>query len=245
MLRTKGLSAIAVIVAGVAARTNAMESHRTTEKAWQEYVRGAATRMQPVPNGLTHDWISAVFAPNTTIEDLLSVVHDYGRYKDIDKPVVTDSWSLDSGTGAQEFFMVWHRHVLIVNVAMRGRYRAHDVMINSHRGYSIVEVITLQQIEDDGRPGEQLLPPDTGGGFMRRIYSISQHEERDGGVYLEIEAIVLSRGIPSSVRWLVNLGVNHLSVASMSTTLRQTSEAVDTREVARERLTASEHKGLN
>jgi hypothetical protein len=80
---------------------------------------------------------------------------------------------------------------------------------------------------------------------MRRIYSISQHEERDGGGYLEIEAIVLSRGIPSSVRWLVNLGVNHLSVASMSTTLKQTSDAVDTREVAGERLTASEHKGLN
>jgi hypothetical protein len=44
MLRTKGFSAIAVIVASFAARTNAMESHRTTEKAWQEYVRGAATR---------------------------------------------------------------------------------------------------------------------------------------------------------------------------------------------------------
>ena len=44
MLRTKGFSAIAVIVAGVAARTNAMESHRTTEKAWQEYVRGVDTQ---------------------------------------------------------------------------------------------------------------------------------------------------------------------------------------------------------
>lgn len=38
MLRTKGFSASAVIVAGVAARTNAMESHRTTERARQEYV---------------------------------------------------------------------------------------------------------------------------------------------------------------------------------------------------------------
>jgi hypothetical protein len=207
MLRTKGLSAIAVILAGVGARTNAMESHRTTEKAWQEYVRGAATRMQPVPNGLTHDWISAVFIPNATIEDLLSVVHDYGRYEDIYKPVVTDPWSLDSGTAAQEFFMVWHRHVLFVNVAMRGRYRAHEVIINSH-----------------------LLPPDTGGSFLRWIYSVSQYEERDGGVYLEIEAIV-----SSSLRWLVNPGVNHLSVASMSTTLRQTREAVDTQQVARER----------
>ena len=78
-----------------------------------------------------------------------------------------------------------------------------------------------------------------------RIYSVSQYEEQDGGVYLEIEAIVLSRGIPSSVRWLVNPVVNHPAVASMSSTLRQTREAVDTQQVARERLTASEHKGLN
>ena len=107
MLRTKGFSAIAVIVAGVAARTNAMESHRTTEKAWQEYVRGAATRMQPVPNGLIHDWIGAVFTPNATIDGLLSVVRDYSRgTRIIYKPVVTDSWSLDSGTAERESFMV-------------------------------------------------------------------------------------------------------------------------------------------
>jgi hypothetical protein len=74
-------------------------------------------------------------------------------------------------------------------------------------------VITLQQIEDYGRPGEHLWPPDTGGGFIWRIYSVSQYEERDGGVYLEIEAIVLSRGIPSSVRWLVIPVANHLAVA--------------------------------
>lgn len=65
------------------------------------------------------------------------------------------------------------------------------------------------------------------------------------GGYREIEAIHLSRGIPSSVRWLVNPVVNHLAVASMSGSLRQTTEAVDTQQVARERLTASEHKGLN
>jgi hypothetical protein len=43
----------------------------------------------------------------------------------------------------------------------------------------------------------------------------------------------------------VNPVVNRLAVASMSGSLRQTSEAVDTQQVARERLTASEHKGLN
>ena len=38
---------------------------------------------QPVPNGLIHGWIGAVFTPNATIDGLRSVVHDYGRYEAI------------------------------------------------------------------------------------------------------------------------------------------------------------------
>ena len=89
------------------------------------------------------------------------------------------------------------------------------------------------------------MPPDTGGGFIWRIYSISRYEERDSGVYLEIEAIALSRDVPNSLRWLVNPVVNHLSVTSMSTTLRQTRDAVNSRLAAEERLTAIARKGLN
>ena len=200
---------------------------------------------QAVSNGLIHDWIGVVFIPSASIESLLGVVHDYDRYKDIYRPVVTDSRSIDSGAEGQEFSMVWQRHVLFVDAAMRGRYHARDVIISQHRGYSIVEAITLQQIEDYGRSAQHLLPPDTGGGFIWRIYSISRYEERDGGVYLEIEAIALSRDVPSSLRWLVNPVVNHLSVTSMSTTLRQTRDAMNSRLVAEERLTAIARKGLN
>jgi hypothetical protein len=200
---------------------------------------------QSVPNGLIHDWIGAAFIPNATIDSLLSVVHDYDRYKDIYKPVVTDSRSLDAGEAEREFSMVWQRHVLFVSAAIEGRYRAHDVLIDSHRGYSIVEGTTLQEIEDYGHPNERVLPPDTGGGFIWRICSMSRYEERDGGVYLEIEAMVLSRDIPGSLRWLVNPVVNRLSVNSLTTTLQQTRTAVGAGQGPQERLAAAEHKGLN
>src|SRR6516225_7849238 len=65
MLRTKGFCAIAVIVAGVAARTNAMDSHRTTESMVGVRPRSRDPK-QPVPNGLIHDWIGAVFTQNAT-----------------------------------------------------------------------------------------------------------------------------------------------------------------------------------
>ena len=199
---------------------------------------------EAVPNGLIHDWIGAVFIPDATIESLLSVVHDYDRYKEIFKPVVAESQSLNAAETEQEFSMVWRRHVLFVDAAMQGRYRAHDVMIDSHRGYSIVDTITIQEIENYGHAGQRLLPPDIGGGFIWRIHSLSRYEERDGGVYLEIEAIALSRDVPSSLRWLVNPVVNHLSVNSLTTTLRQTRKAVDGQGVSQARLVTTEPKRM-
>lgn len=198
---------------------------------------------ESVTGGLIHDWIGAVFIPNATIESLLDVVHDYNRYKDIYKPVVADSRSLEADGFGQEFSMLWQKHVLFLNATILGRYRAHDVTIDSHHGYSIVEATKLQQIDEYGRPGEHLLEPDTGSGLIWRIYSLARYEHRDGGVYLEIEGIALSRDIPTSMRWLVNPMVNHLSVNSLTTTLRQTREAVVSRQVGYNASHQEEQKG--
>jgi hypothetical protein len=75
-------------------------------------------------------------------------------------------------------------------------------------------------------PSERLLPPDTGNGFMWRIQSIMRFEQRDGGVYLEIEAMSLSRDIPASLQWLVAPVIKRLSVSSLVTTLEKTRKAV-------------------
>jgi hypothetical protein len=200
---------------------------------------------QAVPNGLIHDWIGAIYLPGVTIDSVLAVVHDYERYKDIYRPVVTDSRSLDAGKTEQEFSMVWQRHVLFVNAAVQGHYRAHDVLINPQRGYSVVDAVSLQQIEDYGRPGQHLLPANSGTGLIWNIHSAARYEERDGGVYLEIEVIVLSRDIPSSLRWLVNPVVNRLSMSSLTTTLQQTRGAVTGEQSSKERVAVAERKRWN
>jgi len=181
-----------------------------------------------VPDGLIHDWIGAVFIPGATIESLLRVVHDYDRYKDIYKPVVTDSKTLACSAGRQEFSMIWQRHVLFVNAAVQGKYEAHDVMLDSRRGYSIADATQVREFEDYGHSGEHLLPPDTGDGFIWRMRSVARYEERDGGLYLELEAMALTRDIPASLRWLATPVVNHLSVNSLTSTLRETRDAVAT-----------------
>jgi hypothetical protein len=179
-----------------------------------------------VPNGLIHDWIGAVFIPKATVEDLSAVVHDYDNYKHMYRPVVTASRSLTCTEGDQEFLMVWQHKVLFVNAAIQGHYESHDVTLDSSKGYNVADSTELRQIEKYGHAGEHLLPPDTGGGFIWRMHSIARYQQRDGGVYLELEAIALTRDIPGSLSWLVTPVVNHLSVNSLTTTLRQTRDAV-------------------
>jgi len=191
---------------------------------------------QSVPNGLIHHWIGAVFIPNASIKTLLAVVHDYDRYKDFYKPVVADSKALACSGEDQRFSMVWQHRVLFVNAAIAGQYRAHDVVVDSRRGYNIATTTEVREIESYGQGDEHFLAPGQGKGFIWRLQSIARYEERDGGVYLELEAIALTRDIPASLRWLVSGVVNHLSINSLATTLRQTREAVSSVPAGPERL---------
>jgi hypothetical protein len=181
---------------------------------------------QDVPNGLVHHWIGAIFIPGATVDSLLAVVHDFDSYHRVYRPVVTSSRTLACADSKQEFQMVWQRKLLMVSAAMQGRYQAYDVMLDANRGYSVAEAVEVREIEGYRHSDERLLPPDTGNGFIWRIRSTARFEERDGGVYLELEAIALTRDIPASLAWMVNPLVNHLSVNSLTTTLRQTRDAV-------------------
>ena len=181
---------------------------------------------EKVPNGLVHHWIGAVLVPGASIDDLWAVVHDYDNYKQLYRPAVRASRTLACTETEQEFQMVWQRHVVFVNAAMQGHYQARDVRVDARRGYSVVDATEIRQIEGYGHASQHLLAPDTGSGFVWRIRSLARYEERDGGVLLELEAIALTRDIPASLSWMVTPVVNHLSIDSLTTTLRQTREAV-------------------
>jgi hypothetical protein len=178
------------------------------------------------PHGLIHDWIGAVFIPNATVAGFLAVAHDYGSYKEFYKPLVADSKLLACTENDHRYSMVWQRRVLFVNAAIAGQYQARDFAVDERRGYSITSTTRLQEIADYGHSDERLLPPGQGDGFIWRMHSIVRYEERDGGLYLEMEAIALTRDIPASLCWVVKPVVNHLSIDSLTTSLRETRDAV-------------------
>ena len=179
-----------------------------------------------VPGGLIHDWTGAILIPGAKVADVWAVTHDYDNYQRVYRPAVTASRTLSIAGETREFQMVLRLHVLGVNAAMQGYYRSRDVLINERRAYSVADAVEVREIEGYGRAEEWLLPPDTGHGFIWRIRSIARYEERDGGVYLELEALALTRDIPAGLAWVVNPLVNRLSVNSLDCALRQTRGAV-------------------
>ena len=187
-----------------------------------------------VPAGLIHDWVGAVFIPKVTLGDVLQVLRDYARYKDLYQPAVIDSRVVATGKATDRFSMLLVNKSWFLKTAFDTEYESCYVQVDEGRGYSVSRTTRVQEIDDYGAPGQHRLDEGEGKGIIWRLFSITRYVERDGGVYVELEAIALSRDIPASLRWLVEPIVRRVSRASLSTSLRQTQEAVHSRvELAR------------
>jgi hypothetical protein len=179
-----------------------------------------------VHDGLIHDWIGAIFIPSVRMNDVFAIVHDYNHYKDFYKPTVIES-KLVGRTGEEyEFFMVGLKSVLFEKIVLEGQFESHCSQLDGRRRYCISYSTRVQEIKDYGQPDSHKLPTDEGHGYIWRLYSLTKFEEQDGGVYIEVEAIALSRDIPAYLHWFTKPVVERVSRASMSTILQRTREAV-------------------
>jgi len=187
---------------------------------------GMGNGAQSVPNGLIHHWIGAGFIPGVTRAAVAQVVHDYARYQQIYRPPIVDSKVLTCGDEQQCFTMRTLNHVLFVTAVFETECANRDFTLDATRWYSVGRSTRVQEVQNYGQADERMLAPGSGNGYLWRLHTITRYEERDGGVYIEIEAIALSRGVPVSLRWLISPVIARLSESSVMASVRQTREAV-------------------
>jgi hypothetical protein len=197
-------------------------------RAGKILVSPAASQMpKSVPGGLIHDWVAAAFIPHATLDDVLAVVRDYDHYKVFYKPSVVDSRTLGAtGGGEDRFAMLLANKEVVATIALDTEYQACYQQPATTQLYSAVVATRVQEIRDYGRAEEHKMQTDHGSGYIWRLASFSRFEERDGGVYAEVEAMALSREIPTALRWLVSPIVRSISRSALVASLRQTQEAV-------------------
>jgi len=180
-----------------------------------------------VPSGLIHDWLGVGFVPNVKIEDIEHVVRDYDRYKEIYKPGVIDSISHGTDGAKDLFSMRLVNKSVVAKTALDTDCEVSYFRVDDRRWYSVSNTTHIQEVDKFGTPAQHTLPEDHGTGLIWRLSSITRLEERDGGVYAELEAIALSRDIPPEFRLFVTPIVRRVSRDSLATSLHQTKVAID------------------
>ncbi|HXZ33579.1 MAG TPA: hypothetical protein VEH30_14985 [Terriglobales bacterium] len=178
-----------------------------------------------VPHGLIHHWIGTVFIPGVTLSQTVAFLLDYDNQYKFYGPEVQRSKLLERNGNDYKMFLRLKK-TKIITVILDTTYDVKYVPISADRAVSYSHSTRIAEVENAGKPNESEKPVGDDGGFMWRLNSYWAFLQRDGGVYLQLEAISLTRDIPSAVGWLVAPFVTSIPRESLVFTLARTREAL-------------------
>ncbi len=156
-----------------------------------------------VPGGLIHDWVGVVFIPNVSLAQTLAVAQDYDHYQRIYWPEVRRSRLLQRSGDNFKVFLQFYKKSL-ATVFLNADFDIHYNRLGPDRVVSDSYSTRIVELENAGQADERELPVDGGHGYLWRLDSYWRLEAKDGGVYVQLESIGLSRGVPAVFAWLVN-----------------------------------------
>ena len=180
----------------------------------------------PVPYGLIHHWIGIEFIPGATYAQTMAILLDFDRQAQIYKPDVRRSKLLSIDGNRSKIYLQYYKKSLVtavLNAEFNTEYRPLGNFRGETRSYST----RIAEIQDFGEPEEKELPVGKDHGYMWRLNSYWRIEEKDGGVYVQVESVALSRRIPSVFAWIVEPTVRSLSKAVVRNLLTGTAKAVN------------------
>ena len=178
------------------------------------------------PSGaILHHWRGTAFASGAHAEDFLRLMRDFDSYPRHFSPEVVSAHTVSQqGDRIQTIMRIRQHHV--ITVVMDTAYDVAFTPIDARHGYSISHSTRINEIASPGTPEEHALPPGQEHGFLYRLNTYWSYEERDGGLYLQIEAVSLSRSIPTGLGWAVGPYVESIPRESLEFTLRSATKAL-------------------
>jgi hypothetical protein len=179
-----------------------------------------------VPSGLIHDWIAAAFIADSTIQAVFGVIQDYDNHKNIYKPEVIDSKLIRRDGDAFQIYLRLLKKK-IITVVLDTDHEVHYRPVDGSRWMCRSYTTRIAEVENARSHNERILQPDTGYGFLWRLYSNWRFEERDAGVVVECRAISLTRDVPFGMGWAIEPIIQKLPRESLIHTLDATRQALN------------------
>jgi hypothetical protein len=179
-----------------------------------------------VPQGLIHHWVGVMFVPNVSLDQVMQVLNSYDRYSDIYKPLIRKTSVIEQVGDTVKVNVLAVQKAFSVTAAVNTDEEIQITRPAPNRVCITANSVQIQEIANYGQPSEHAFPEDRRPGYVWRALIVERLEERDGGVYIELETISLSRGIPVEVRWLIKPLTDELPRKMMTDILDQTRTAV-------------------
>jgi hypothetical protein len=174
---------------------------------------------------MLHDWRGTAFAAGAKAADFERLMKDFNAYPQHFSPQVLQAKTLSQqGDHFVATMRVRQHHV--ITVVLDTTYDITFGQLDARHGYSISRSTRISEIDSPGTRNERALKPDEDHGFLWRLNTYWSYEERDGGLYMQIESVSLARSIPTGLGWAVGPFVESVPRESLEFTLRSTCNAL-------------------
>jgi hypothetical protein len=178
-----------------------------------------------LPGAMLHHWRGTAFAPGAKAADFERLMKDFNAYPQHFSPQVLQARVLaQKGDRLQATMRVRQKHV--ITVVMDTAYDIAYERLDAQHGYSISRSTQINEIDSPGTASERTLNSSEEHGFLWRLNTYWSYEERDGGLYMQIESVTLTRSIPTGLGWVVRPFVESVPRESLEFTLRSTCNAL-------------------
>ena len=174
-----------------------------------------------IPNGLVHHWLGAVFVPGGTVDRALALLQDYDSHATVYRPNVARSRLLSSDGDVFRVYLRFHMKK-VITVVVNSEHEARFSRPAADRAQSRIYSLRIAEVDDPDTPQEREMPVGNDGGYLWRLYTYWRFLARDGGVYVQCEAISLTRAIPFGLGWAVGPFVTGIPRESLAFTLETT-----------------------
>jgi hypothetical protein len=185
-----------------------------------------------VPGGMIHHWVATVFVPGATLAQTLAFMQDYNHNAEYFKPEIL--WSKILKHEGDDYFVEQRFYKKkIITTVMETDQQVHYHVVDSTHAWSRTHDSRIQEVDNPGRSDERMEPEGHDKGFVWKLNAFWRFEEKNGGTYLECQAISLSRDIPTGLGWMIGSMVANLSKESLTFTLTTARTALTKKNFAR------------
>ncbi len=174
---------------------------------------------------LLHHWRGTAFAAGARAGDFERVLRDYNAYPHNFSPQVLQAKVLaQAGDRIEARIRVRQRHV--ITVVMDLTYDVSLGRLDAQHGYTSSRSTRIDEIDSPDTSHERTLNADEEHGFLWRLNTYWSYEEREGGLYLQIEAVSLTRAVPRGLGWVIRPYVERIPRESLEFTLSSARAAM-------------------